>query len=109
MSRKRWTWCPAAEKEFRSFQESDRFLLPDLAARLQGATTMDRRPGEAAAGRVRRLPVITGTTYWVLFVERRDGRGLGGLLLHRCEDRECYPPSGAYEVAASRLSGMRGW
>lgn len=108
MSRKSWTWCPEAKTELPSFKERDRFLLPELAAKLKGATTRTSPPGEAAAGRVRQLAIITSTTYWVLFVERLDGRGLGGLLLHRCEG-ECYPPAGAYEVAAHRLAEMSGW
>ena len=109
MSRMNWTWCPDAKAELPDFQATDRFLQPALTARLVRATTRtSRRPGEPGVGRVRRLAVITSTTYWVLFVERRDGRGLGGLFLHRCEG-ECYPPRGAYEVAAHRLSGMSGW
>lgn len=110
MSRQSWTWCPEAKAELPSFQEADKFLRSVLAAKLTIATTTaNRRPGERAAGRVRRLAVITSITYWVLFVERRDGRGLGGLLLHRCEEGECNPPAGGYEVAAYRLSGMSGW
>ncbi len=110
MSRQRWTWCPEAAAELSSLKKADSFLQPELAARLIGATTRtSRRPGERAVGRVRQLAVITSTTYWVLLVERRDGRGLGGLLLHRCEGGECYPPAGAYEVAAHRLSGRSGW
>lgn len=110
MSRKSWTWYPEAKSEFRDFQQSDTFLLPELAARLEGATAITgRRPGQAGVGRVRRLAIVTSTTYWVLFVERQDGRGLGGLLLHRCDGTECDPPSGAYDVAAYRLSNMSAW
>src|SRR5690242_881783 len=80
--RQRWTWCSEARKGLEDLKQTDPLLLPVLAARLTALTARTHgRPGLAAMGRVRQLSLVTDVTYCLLFVERYDGQGLGGLHL----------------------------
>ena len=112
MNRRAWTWHrPDADHESRKLKKQDPWTYGQLGRELQRLTSQrDGRPGKAVRGRIRQSFAATGSTYWaVLFVERRDKQGLGGLLLHRCGARANNPPEGAYESARRRLSGMSGW
>jgi hypothetical protein len=93
--------------ESQQLRERDSRVYALLAARLEHLTAASSgRLGQPGMGRIRQLPIVTDSTWIVLFVERRDGRGLCGLLLHRCEGAVLDPPQGAYELARHRLSEM---
>lgn len=111
-NRKSWTWHrPDADHECKRLKKQDPWAFGQLGRELERLTTQtDGRPGRAAKGRIRQSFAPTGSTYLaVLFVERRDRPGLGGLLLHRTEAKANNPPEGAYETARHRLSQMTGW
>jgi hypothetical protein len=119
-NRKSWTWHPDADHECRRLRKQDPWAFGQLGHELVRLTTQtDGRPGRAAKGRIRQSFAPTGSTYLaVLFVERRDRPGLGGLLLHRTGSvggtrrtggDPNNPPEGAYETARHRLSQMTGW
>jgi hypothetical protein len=111
-SRKGWTWHPAAKSESKRFQEKDPGAHALMVAKLEHMTEVGGggRLGQAARGRIRQLPVVIGSSCWVvLFVERRDGGGLGGLLIHQCQGLAKDPPEEAYELGRHRLSAMSGW
>lgn len=111
-SRKHWAWHrPDGEHECQKLKEQDRYAYGALIQELERLTRRGTgRPGQPATGRIRQSAVPTGpTSLAVLFVERRDKGGLGGLLLLQCDTSECAPPEGAYESAHYRLSEMTKW
>jgi hypothetical protein len=110
--RKRWTWQhPEADHECKKLKKQDPWAYGQLGRELERLTAQSGgRPGRPAKGRIRQSSAPTGSTSLaVLFVERRDKPGLGGLLLHRCGTTVNAPPEGAYESARHRLSAMAGW
>jgi len=108
--RQRWTWCAEARNEFEDLKKADRLLLPMLAARLKSLTAKARgRPGLAAMGRARQLSVFTDVTYCLLFVERHDGQGLGGLHLCIADSSTLRCHGAACDLALYRLSEQRRW
>lgn len=111
-NRRSWTWHrPDADHEWKRLKKQDPWAFGQLGRELERLTTQaDGRPGQPAKGRVRQSFAPTGSTFLaVLFVERRDRSGLGGLLLHRCKAKASAPPESAYETARHRLSEMAGW
>jgi hypothetical protein len=109
---KSWTWQrPDADHECTRLKDQDPWAYGQLTRELERLTVQsDGRPGQAARGRIRQSFVPPGSTYLaVLFVERHDRHGLGGLLLRRSGARGNPPPEGAYESARHRLAEMAGW
>lgn len=107
MNRKSWTWHPEARLESQQLRERDPGIHALLAVKLEHLTAASSgRLGQPGMGRIRQLSIVTDSTWVVLFAERRDGRGLCGLLLHHCQGAAPDPPQGAYELARHRLSEM---
>lgn len=109
---KSWTWQrPDADHECKRLKDQDPWAYGQLGRALESLTAQRAgRPGQPARGRIRQSFAPTGSTHLaVLFVERRDKRGLGGLLLHRSGPGWNPPPEGAYESARHRLAEMAGW
>lgn len=85
----------------------------ELALALSISHYRGASPGQPGVGRVRHdgsnlfKPVPQDPPVWVhiLFVDRLDGRGLGGL--HVVVGPEAAPTPAAFEVAISRLSSPR--
>jgi hypothetical protein len=111
MSRRRWKWHPAAVLESQELQNKDQDAHARLASKLVKLVTCSgRRPGESASGRIRQEPFVKDSALrFVLFVERADGRGLGGLLICRCQPGAKNPPSAVYQVASRRLREIPEW
>jgi hypothetical protein len=111
-SRSRWTWHPTAQREALDLQQRNPSDYGVLTAKLK-ILTKDKsgRLAQPGVGRVQQTPLVTDSTRWgvVLFVERQDGHGLGGLLLHECVGDAGCPPPEAYELAQHRLSEMTTW
>jgi hypothetical protein len=107
---KKWQWHPLALLEYQELQKYDNDARVRLASKLVRLTGSSGRPGESASGRVRQEPFAKDSALWfVLFVERADGRGLGGLLICRCKAHAKNPPVEVYQVASRRLAEMPGW
>jgi hypothetical protein len=100
-SRSRWTWHPNALPGALDLQQRDPSGYGVLTAKLK-ILTKDKsgRLAQPGLGRIQQMLLVTGSTRWgvVLFVERQDGHGLGGLLIHECVDDVGCPPPEAYEL-----------
>jgi hypothetical protein len=111
MRKRAWEWHSDAKPEVDDLRQEDRELYGSLASRLVALTSQSSGSlGDPARGRVRSAPFSSGQSVgYVYFVERADGRGLGGLLVCRCARRARRPPRGAGEAAVYRLASTPEW
>lgn len=116
---RRWTWHPEAQLEANDLRKQDIWTGIALMRTIERLMILQRQ-GELTGpvnGRLERwcpgrsrqfISFVDGTCWVVYFVERRDGRGLGGLLFHEGAERGP-APNGACELAQHRMSVMPGW
>jgi hypothetical protein len=108
MSRKAWAWHPDL-KPTEQWIRDDVWMYVALRRTIEDATACPSRPGRPGRGRIRRLDFAVDRARWyVLFVERMDGHGLGGLVLDK-RRASVTIPDGMYDLAAHRLSQMPDW
>ena len=129
-SRRRFTWHEQARREWFGATTRKPIVHALLAERIERLTVSGQcRAASLAVGRIRISqahgfytdgcpPVRRRTRVSIVYLERRDGGGLGGLLWH--VDDEVDPSNGAVTVgpdlpadlvtlAQSRLDEMPGW
>jgi hypothetical protein len=112
VQRMSWTWHKAAaEQDSTKLKNQDPWGYGQLGRELELLTTETGSPlGRPGRGRIRQMSADIGSSHWiVLFVERRDTHGLGGLAVQRSRRGQKELPEGVYETARHRLSEMPGW
>ena len=112
VTHKSWAWHrPAAHRESRKLREQDPWAYGQLCRALEQLIAgSGGPPGDPGSGRIRQMSATVGGSYWVvLFVERCDTNGLGGLVLQRSGRGQKKLPDSAYETARHRLSQTPGW
>jgi hypothetical protein len=110
LKHKSWAWHRAADREARNLKKQDPWGYGQLSRTLEQLTAeIGGQPGHPGKGRIKQVSAPVGGSSWiVLFVERRDSNGLGGLVLQRSARGKKLPDS-AYETARHRLSETPGW
>lgn len=109
---KSWAWHrPGAHQESAKLREQDRWAYGQIVRALERLTAESGSElGQPGRGRIRQLSAAAGEFNWiVLFVERRDVNGLGGLVLQRSGKGHRALPDSCYQTARRRLSEMHGW
>jgi hypothetical protein len=112
VERMSWTWHKAAaEQDSTKLRRQDPWGYGQLGRELELLTTGTGSPlGRPGRGRIRQMSADIGSSHWiVLFVERRDTHGLGGLVVQRSGRGQKELAEGVYETARHRLSEMPGW
>jgi hypothetical protein len=112
VERMTWTWHKAAaEQASTKLRKQDPWGYGQLGRELELLTTDTGSPlGRPGSGRIRQMSADLGNSHWiVLFVERRDTHGLGGLVVQRSGRGQKELPKVAYETARQRLSEMPRW
>jgi hypothetical protein len=110
LNHKNWAWHGAADREARKLKKRDPWAYGQLCRALERLTAeTGGQPGHPGSGRIKLVYAPVGGSSWiVLFVERRDKDGLGGLVLERSGRGKKLPDS-AYETARRRLSETPEW